>query len=124
MKTKYIRRPIRVDRSRLGMNAQSTMWSSPQVQSPSPTGWTYSSANYGMGHTAYNHVGDASSTVDAGIVSTSLWSAAGAAIGAYHGYKRNGSVGWAIVWGVLGAISPIITSAVAFAQGIDKRKSS
>lgn len=47
---------------------------------------------------------------------------AGVAIGAYHGYKRHGSVGAAIGWGVLGACFPIITSAVAFAQGIDKAK--
>lgn len=48
-------------------------------------------------------------------------SIAGAGIGAYHGYKRNDSVGWAIGWGVLGAMFPVITSAVAFAQGVGKR---
>ena len=44
-------------------------------------------------------------------------STAGAAAGAYHGYKRNGSLGWAIAWGLCGSISPVITTAVAFAQG-------
>ncbi len=47
---------------------------------------------------------------------------AGAAIGAYHGYKRNNSVGWAIGWSLLGGIAPVIVIPVAFAQGIDKEK--
>jgi len=45
----------------------------------------------------------------ASIVSTGL--------SAYHGYKRNDSVGWAVAWGLLGGLFPIITPAVAFAQG-------
>ena len=36
---------------------------------------------------------------------------------AYHGYKRNDSVGWGIVWGLLGGIAPVITPAIAVAQG-------
>lgn len=36
---------------------------------------------------------------------------------AYHGYKRNDSVGWAIVWGLLGGLFPVITPAIAIAQG-------
>ena len=39
----------------------------------------------------------------------------------YHGYKRNsGSLGWALGWGVLGGLFPIITPAVALAQGFGK----
>ena len=56
---------------------------------------------------------------------TSFWrllSLGGAALGAYHGYKRNNSVGWAIGWGLLGSIFPVIVIPVAFAQGIGKRK--
>lgn len=45
---------------------------------------------------------------------------AGTALGAYHGYKRNDSVGWAIVWGLLGGAVPFITIPVAFAQGFGK----
>lgn len=70
----------------------------------------------GLGHTAYHHVGDVSSTA---------WSIAGtAAIGlaAYHGYKRNRSVGWAIGWALLAGFAPIITTAVAVAQGVGKPK--
>ncbi len=40
----------------------------------------------------------------------------------YHGYKRNDSIGWAIGWGLLGGIAPIIAWPVAVAQGYGKRK--
>ncbi len=44
-----------------------------------------------------------------------------AGLGAYHGYKRhNGSVGWAIGWAALGTFAPVITPAVALAQGFGK----
>lgn len=44
------------------------------------------------------------------------------AASAYHGYKRNdvpgGSpIGWAIGWGALGSLFPLITPVVAVAQG-------
>jgi len=55
-----------------------------------------------------------------------LWgliSAASAGVSAYHGYKRNnGSIGWAVGWGLLGGIFPVITPAIAFAQGLGERK--
>ena len=54
-----------------------------------------------------------------------FWMVAGiASVGAsaYHGYKRNNSVGWAIVWGLLGGLAPVITPAVAVAQGFGERK--
>jgi hypothetical protein len=47
---------------------------------------------------------------------------AGAAAGAYHGYKRNNSVGWAIGWALLGGAFPIITVPVSLAQGFGKKK--
>jgi len=47
---------------------------------------------------------------------------AGAAIGAYHGYKRNDSVGWAIAWAFLGSLAPVVVIPVAYAQGIGERK--
>jgi len=46
---------------------------------------------------------------------------AGTALGAYHGYKRNNSVGWAIGWALLGGLAPVIVIPLAFAQGIGKR---
>lgn len=51
-----------------------------------------------------------------------LASVAAVGVCAYHGYKRNGSVGWAIGWALLGGFAPVITTAVAFAQGIGKKK--
>lgn len=46
----------------------------------------------------------------------------GTAIGAYHGYKRNSSVGWAVAWGLLGGVFPMFTIPIAYAQGLGKRK--
>lgn len=48
-------------------------------------------------------------------------SAAGVAAGAYHGYKRNNSVGWAVGWALLGGMFPFITIPVSLAQGFGKR---
>ncbi len=43
------------------------------------------------------------------------------AASAYHGYKRNESVGWAVWWGIMGASFPVIVPAIAFAQGFGQR---
>jgi hypothetical protein len=51
-----------------------------------------------------------------------LASVIGTGIGAYHGYKRNESVGWAIGWALLGGLFPVVVIPVAFAQGIGERK--
>lgn len=46
----------------------------------------------------------------------------GFVINAYHGYKRHGgSIGAAAGWGVLGFLLPILTTAVALAQGYGER---
>lgn len=50
-----------------------------------------------------------------------LLGTAGMVMGAYHGYKRNNSVGWAIGWGLLGGLFPFITIPVSLAQGFGKR---
>ena len=42
---------------------------------------------------------------------------------AYHGYKRNDSIGWSIGWALLGGAFPIIAWPVALGQGFAKRKS-
>ena len=52
----------------------------------------------------------------------SLLSTAGVAASAYHGYKRNNSVGWGIAWAFLGGLVPIVTVPIAIAQGFGKRK--
>jgi len=56
------------------------------------------------------------------MVAYALAGVAGAAIGAYHGYKRNDSVGWAIGWSILGSLFPVVVIPVAYAQGIGERK--
>ena len=42
---------------------------------------------------------------------------------AYHGYRRTGTVGNALLWGILGAIVWPITVPVALAQGYGKQVS-
>jgi hypothetical protein len=39
---------------------------------------------------------------------------------AYHGCKRNESVGWAIWWLMMGGIFPVVTPVIAVAQGFAK----
>lgn len=46
----------------------------------------------------------------------------GAAACAYHGYKRNESVGWAFGWAIFGSALPILALPVALAQGFGKPK--
>ena len=55
-------------------------------------------------------------------VGYALLGTASMAASAYHGYKRNnvpgGSpIGWALAWGALGSLFPVITPVVAIAQG-------
>ena len=52
-------------------------------------------------------------------ISTALSMISSAAC-AYHGYKRNGSFGWGLGWGLLGGMFPIITPTIAVAQGFGK----
>ena len=46
--------------------------------------------------------------------------AVSSAASAYHGYKRNKSVGWALWWGFAGGLAPVITPVIAIAQGFGK----
>lgn len=69
----------------------------------------------GLGHTAYHHVGD---TFDSAV---NMASYAAIGVAAFHGYRRNRSVGWAIAWAAAAAVAPLITTGVAFAQGLGKR---
>lgn len=39
----------------------------------------------------------------------------------YHGYRRNGdSFGWGLAWAIMGRIAPVLTPALAVAQGLGK----
>ena len=40
----------------------------------------------------------------------------------YHGYKRTGSLIWALIYGAAGKWFPIETVPLAFAQGFGKKK--
>jgi hypothetical protein len=56
---------------------------------------------------------------------TAVWGVLGTismAASVYHGYKRNDSLGWALVWGFFGAVAPVVTPVVGIAQGFGKRK--
>lgn len=62
-------------------------------------------------------------TIDANDPAVQLAAAlslAGSVLGAYHGYKRNNSVGWAVAWFFLGGFFPFITIPVSLAQGFGK----
>ena len=48
--------------------------------------------------------------------------AASMAASTYHGYKRHESIGWAVGWGLLGWLIPIIVPAIGVGQGFGKRK--
>lgn len=49
-------------------------------------------------------------------------SMAGTLGGAYHGYKRNNSVGWGIGWAILGGLFWPIAIPIMVAQGFGERK--
>lgn len=54
-------------------------------------------------------------------ISYSIISSVASVAGAYHGYKRNNSVGWAVAWFFLSGMFPLIAMPVAFAQGYAKK---
>ncbi len=51
------------------------------------------------------------------MVMMATFASVGLALGAYHGYKRNKSAGWALAWGLAGAVMPVPTVSFAFGQG-------
>ena len=56
-----------------------------------------------------------------GVGLVALSTASGAA-SAYHGYKRNQSVGWALWWGFWGGVFPVIVPTIAVAQGFGEKE--
>jgi hypothetical protein len=62
-----------------------------------------------------------------GAISKSTWedigwtvATVGGAASAYHGYKRNQSIGWAIGWAIFGTFMPFLAVPIALAQGFGK----
>lgn len=52
-------------------------------------------------------------------VGITVWGVLGTlsmAASAYHGYVRNQSIGWALWWGFMGSLFPVITPTIALAQ--------
>lgn len=47
---------------------------------------------------------------------------ASAGASAYHGYKRNDSIPWALWWFLMGSIFPVVTPVIGLAQGYGKKK--
>lgn len=45
-----------------------------------------------------------------------------ASASAYHGYRRNQSIGWAVWWFLMGSLFPVVTPVIGIAQGFGKRK--
>jgi hypothetical protein len=44
-----------------------------------------------------------------------------AAIAGYHGYRRNGSVFWALSWAAGGFVCPVVTVPMAISQGFAQK---
>jgi hypothetical protein len=47
---------------------------------------------------------------------------AAAAAATYHGYRRTGSLVWALIYGVAARFAPVATTAVSLAQGYGQKK--
>ncbi len=65
----------------------------------------------------------ASTSLAFGGTAATLWRVVGTAAGAalaYHGYKRNNSVGWALAWAIFGGMFWPVGLGVAYAQGFGK----
>lgn len=71
---------------------------------------------------AASGLGQTSPVASALAIAAYVGSVAGTGMGAYHGYKRNDSVGWAIGWAALGGLFWPITIPVMLAQGLGKPK--
>lgn len=85
---------------------------------PSPYGYQPSHyARRGMQPRAMGQIDPSTGAIVYGALSTASMAAS-----AYHGYKRNQSIGWALWWGFAGAVFPVVTPVIAVAQGFGERK--
>lgn len=41
----------------------------------------------------------------------------------YHGYRRTGSIAWALIYGLAGRLVPVAAVPISLAQGFGERKS-
>lgn len=94
-----------------------------------PGGGLFAAAGLGQ-QTATSSPATTSSTGTALTISqpvrTAMYVAGTASVAAlaYHGYKRNQSIGWALVWGILGGAFWPIALPISLAQGFGKARTS
>jgi len=74
----------------------------------------------------YITVGDSGPTSAIAKIDDAVHTGAGRTVAmaanAFHGYRRNGSIGWALAWAALGYAAPVITTVIATAQGFGHKK--
>lgn len=77
---------------------------------------------FGLSGPADDYVGwyDALPAWQRTLLTVGAWT--GGLTGAYHGYKRNDSIGWGIAWGILGSWFWALTIPISLAQGFGKRR--
>lgn len=56
------------------------------------------------------------------LINSSSVKTASAILLTYHGYRRTGSIIWALLYGALGRTVPVVAVPIAAAQGIGKRR--
>ncbi len=56
------------------------------------------------------------------VVSSPAVKTASAILLTYHGYRRTGSILWALLYGLAGRTVPVVAVPIAAAQGLGKRK--
>lgn len=67
-------------------------------------------------------IAKAEPTTLATFTSSPVVKTAATAAGVFHGYRRTGSVLWALLYGLAARTSPVITGAVVAAQGFGQKK--
>ena len=97
-----------------GRNGLGVRLRSPVSSEPNPTLSGYG-ARRGAGIYGVSERAPAVAVAYAAVATASV------AASAYHGYRRNDSVGWAIWWALMGGAFPVITPAIALAQGFGKQ---
>jgi len=74
-----------------------------------------------MGDAAATPPSTTSSTIHDIVTSEGVSTAATIAL-TYHGYKRTGSLVWALIYGLAGRWFPVVAVPVSLAQGFGERK--
>lgn len=84
----------------------------------------YGAPEYISGVGDYVAVGDTTSAIEKidDAVHTGAGRTVAMAANAFHGYRRNGSIMWALAWAALGYTAPVITTVIATAQGFGHKK--